>query len=166
MGKAAHDDEQSQNDRASTWTIPSIVPTSTSPCWEACLEKEIVSFPLWASQDIGNGRKPLESPVCFLVESIHLALAWLLVNFGSLFALLWSPVVCNEGLLGLVWVDARSLFPVRFCDLFVRRARLDADEGVECRVRSFALLQLILELEELVICVRSASCAHVKGIAV
>jgi hypothetical protein len=119
MGKAAHDDEQSQNDRPSTWAIPSVVPASASPCRKACLEKEIVSFPLWASQDIRNGRKPLESLVCFLVESIHLALAWLLVNLGSLFALLRPPIVCNEGLLDLVWVDARSLFPVRFRDLFV-----------------------------------------------
>lgn len=155
--ETAQNNEQSQDNGASAWTISSIVPAGASPCRKARLQEEVIPFSLWAAQDISNCRKPSETLVCFLIKRIHLALARLLVDFWAFFALLRLPIICNKGLLCLVWMDARSLLPVCFGDLFVRRARLDADKGVECCVRSFALLQLVLELEELVICVWSAN---------
>jgi hypothetical protein len=69
------------------------------------------------------------------------------VDFWALLTFLELAIVCDERLLCFVWVDARGPFTVGFGDLFVGGTWGDADERVEGLVGSFALFQVVVQLE-------------------
>jgi hypothetical protein len=152
---AAHDDEETEQDRAETRAEALVVVTRAPPLGEAIPHEMIVALALGALEHVRNDRQPLVAGGDLLEVCIDLLLRGTLADLdagGSALLLVGLLVLVDEALAGLVGMQAGGPLAVGLVQLILRSAGLDAEEVVESDIAALCKDNFVADAEDLVIC--------------
>jgi hypothetical protein len=152
---AAHDNEETEEDRAETRAEALVVVTRAPPLGEAIPHEMVVALALGTLEHVRDDRQPLVASGDLLEVCIDLllrgALADLDTGRGALL-LVGLLVLIDEALAGLVGVETGGLLAVSLVQLVLRCAGLDAEEVVESDIAALCKDNFVADAEDLVIC--------------